>query len=150
MRKLIGLPFDSIKTGQSASFTKTFSAEDIAGFADMTGDINPLHLDSQFAQSRKFEGKIAHGLLTASLISAVLGTQLPGPGTIYLSQNIDFFKPVYPEDTITATVTVIEKIQEKKRLIFECVCNNQNGIEVLKGQAVVLAPKERVEWELAV
>ena len=127
--------------GDSASLTKTFSDEDVRAFAAISGDNNPVHLDDDYAATTQFKKRIAHGMLTAGLISAILGTQLPGEGTIYLGQTINFRAPVYLDDTITATVTVIKMHERKPIVTLETVCKNQDGVVVLDGEAVVLAPQ---------
>jgi acyl dehydratase len=129
-----------LKIGDSASITKTFSDEDVRSFAGISGDKNPVHLDDEYAAGTQFKKRLVHGILTAGLISAVLGTELPGPGSVYLSQSINFRAPVYIGDTITATVTVV-KIREGKPIVtFETVCKNQDDVVVLEGEAVILAP----------
>ena len=123
--------------------TKTISEADVALFADLTGDLNPLHLDEDFAKRTRFKGKIAHGILSAGLISAVLGTKLPGPGSIYLRQSLNFLKPVRVGDTITATVRV-SRFSEKERVVtLETGCTNQDGVEVLEGEATLLIEEVR-------
>ncbi len=131
-----------IKIGDSASLTKTFSDEDVRSFAEISGDKNPVHLDDEFAAQTQFKKRLVHGMLTAGLISAVLGTELPGPGSIYLSQSINFRAPVFIGDTITATVTVTKMREGKPIVTLETVCKNQDDVVVLKGEAVLLAPKE--------
>lgn len=131
-----------IKIGDSASLTKTFSDEDVRSFAEISGDKNPVHLDDEFAAQTQFKKRLVHGMLTAGLISAVLGTELPGPGSIYLSQSINFRAPVFIGDTITATVTVTKLREGKPIVTLETVCKNQDDVVVLKGEAVLLAPKE--------
>lgn len=131
-----------IKIGDSASLTKTFSDEDVRSFAEISGDKNPVHLDNEFAAQTQFKKRLVHGMLTAGLISAVLGTELPGPGSIYLSQSINFRAPVFIGDTITATVTVTKMREGKPIVTLETVCKNQDEVVVLKGEAVLLAPKE--------
>ncbi|KCZ46119.1 MULTISPECIES: bifunctional enoyl-CoA hydratase/phosphate acetyltransferase [unclassified Hyphomonas] len=136
--------YDQIKVGDTASLERAVTENDIELFALVSGDVNPAHLDAEFAAKDIFGKPVAHGMWTASLISAVLGTTLPGPGCIYLGQTIAFTKPVFPGDTVTATVTVLEK-QDKKRLVrLETVCTNQDGETVLKGEATVIAPKDSV------
>jgi phosphate acetyltransferase len=136
--------YDQIKAGDTASLERAVTENDIELFALVSGDVNPAHLDAEFAAKDIFGKPVAHGMWTASLVSAVLGTTLPGPGCIYLGQTIAFTKPVFPGDTVTATVTVLEK-QDKKRLVrLETVCTNQDGETVLKGEATVIAPKDRV------
>ncbi len=136
--------FDDIAVGDSASLAKEITTDDIALFSVVSGDINPAHLDPEYAETDLFHHIIAQGVLTAGLISAVLGTKLPGPGTIYLAQELKFIAPVSPGDTITATCTVTGKIPEKRRVILDCHCANQNGQEVLRGTATVRAPDEKV------
>jgi acyl dehydratase len=126
--------------GDSASLSKTFSDENVRSFAEISGDKNPVHLDDEYAAGTQFKQRLVHGMLTAGLISAVLGTKLPGPGSIYLSQSINFRAPVYINDTITATVTVL-KIRDGKPIVtLETVCKNQDDMVVLDGEAVLLVP----------
>jgi 3-hydroxybutyryl-CoA dehydratase len=124
--------------GQSASITRTVTAEDVNAFAKISGDTNPVHLDDGYAAETRFKRRIAHGMLSVSYLSAVLGTKFPGPGTIYLSQNISFLGPVYLGDTITATVTVSKYRPEKAILTLITECWNQDGVKVVDGQAVCL------------
>lgn len=128
-----------LKIGATASLTKTFTDDDVRKFASISGDNNPVHLDDEYAAQTRFKKRIAHGMLTAGLISAVLGMQLPGEGSIYLSQSINFRAPVYLGDTITATVTVIKAREDKPIVTLETVCKNQDDIVVLEGEAVLLA-----------
>ena len=111
-------------------------------YAGLSGDINPAHINEEFMKKTIFKGRIVHGMLTAGLVSAVLGNQLPGPGTIYLGQDLKFKAPVRFGDTIKATVTVSEKIDEKNRIICDTVCTNQEGTVVLTGTATVMPPKK--------
>lgn len=136
--------FDEIKVGDSAELTRVLRAEDIELFAVMSGDVNPAHVDEEFAKSDRFHQVIAHGMWGGSLISAVLGTELPGPGTIYLNQSLHFSRPVGLGDTVTVRVTVREKNEEKKRLKIDCLCLNQDGEPVITGEADVIAPTEKV------
>ena len=136
--------FDQIKTGDSASLVRTVTENDIELFALASGDVNPAHIDPEFAAKDFFGRTVAHGMLTASFISAVLGTTLPGPGCIYLGQTLEFRKPVFPGDTVTATVTAVEKDEKKRIVRFETVCTNQDGDVVVKGEARILAPKDSV------
>ncbi|PZR57431.1 MAG: enoyl-CoA hydratase [Candidatus Meridianibacter frigidus] len=126
------------QVGQEASITRKVTAEDVEKFAQVSGDDNPVHLDPAFAAASRFKGRIAHGLLSASYISAVLGSKLPGPGTIYLSQSITFKAPVYLGDRITARVIVLNYRPDKQILTLRTECVNQNGVTVLEGQAVCL------------
>lgn len=137
----MGLTIDKISIGQSASFAKTISESDVYLFAGITGDLNPAHVNEEIASQGMFKGRIAHGMLGASLISTVLGMYLPGAGTIYLKQDLKFTAPVYFGDTITATCTVKEKIEDKNRIVLECVVINQKGEKVITGEALVMPPK---------
>ncbi len=136
--------FDDLRLGDAASLSRQITLDDIALFAVISGDINPAHLDAEYAATDLFHHIIAQGVLTAGLISAVLGTKLPGPGTIYLAQELKFRAPVAPGDTITATCTVTGLEAEKHRVVLDCHCTNQSGVEVLRGTATVQAPTEKV------
>ncbi|MEH6832679.1 MAG: bifunctional enoyl-CoA hydratase/phosphate acetyltransferase [Sulfitobacter sp.] len=136
--------FDEIKVGDSAELTRTLKTEDIELFAVMSGDVNPAHVDAEFADSDVFHKVIAHGMWGGALISAVLGTELPGPGTIYLNQNLSFRHPVGLGDTVTVRVTVTEKATEHQRVTLDCLCLNQDGKIVIQGQALVMAPTVKV------
>lgn len=125
-------------TGQHAAITRTITASDIETFAHLTGDLNPLHLDEGYAARTRFRGRVAHGILTAGLISAVLGMHLPGPGGIYLSQTLRFTRPVRIGDAITASAEVIAYYPDRRRLTLRTTCTNQRGETVLDGEAVVL------------
>ncbi|MCG0278274.1 MAG: MaoC family dehydratase [Thermanaeromonas sp.] len=129
--------FDEIQIGQKASLSKTITETDIYAFAGITGDFNPVHVDAEFAKKTIFKERIAHGLLTAGLISAVLGTKLPGPNSIYLKQELEFTAPVRIGDTITAEVEVLEKKPEKKILRLKTIAVNQKGDTVLRGEALI-------------
>lgn len=126
--------------GQSASFSKTVTETDVVLFAGISGDLNPAHTNEVAMKDTMFKGRIAHGILGVSFISAVLGMQLPGPGTIYMSQEVKFLKPIRINDTVTSTVTVKE-IDEKGRMTLDTVVTNQDGKDVIVGQAKVLPPK---------
>lgn len=136
--------FDEIAIGESASSVRTLTQEDIELFALVSGDVNPAHLEPAYAETDLFHKIIVHGMWGGALISAVLGTRLPGPGTIYLSQELHFRAPVGIGDTITTSVTAREKKPEKKRIVFDCLCVNQNGQQVITGTAEVQAPVEKV------
>jgi 3-hydroxybutyryl-CoA dehydratase len=140
---MTGLTMEQIKIGQSASFGKTITETDVYMFAGITGDQNPAHVNEEYAKGTMFKGRIAHGMLGASLISAVLAMQLPGPGTIYLKQDVKFLAPVRFGDTITATCTVKEKIAEKNRLVLDCAVVNQDGVKVIVGEATVMPPANK-------
>lgn len=126
------------KPGDTAAITKTITKEDIETFADLSGDRNSIHLDPKYAAGTRFQGCIAHGMLTSSLISNVIGNQLPGLGSIYLGQNLQFVAPVFPGDSITARATVITVREDKPIVTLETVCTNQRGEVVVKGEAAVL------------
>ena len=134
---MASLTFDDIEVGAVAEISKTISESDVYLFAGITGDFNPAHLDEQYAATTAFKKRIAHGMLGCGLISAVLGNQLPGHGTIYMRQETKFLAPVYFGDTITARVEVIEKRDEKKRVVLRTQCLNQEGEVVIDGEALV-------------
>ena len=136
--------FDELTVGHSASLTRTLTRRDIELFAALSGDVNPAHLDEVYAKTDRFHGIVGHGLWTGALVSAVLGTVLPGPGTVYLEQDIKFRKPVHPGESVTVTVTVKEKRTDKPVVTFDCRCTNGQGETVLDGTAVVLAPIEKI------
>ncbi|VTZ50327.1 Phosphate butyryltransferase [Methylocella tundrae] len=136
--------FDELAVGDSASLSHTVTQQDIDLFAVVSGDVNPAHMDPAYAKTDMFHRIIAHGMLGASLISTVLGTELPGPGTIYLGQDLRFLRPVSIGDTITTSVTVAERHPEKGNLVLDCRCLNQNGELVISGVAHVRAPTEKV------
>ncbi len=137
-------PLAEIRVGDSASLTRTLRPRDISLFALVSGDVNPAHLDKEYADADRFHGVVAHGLWGGSLISAVLGTELPGPGTIYLAQSLRFLRPVKVGDAITARVTVREKDEARARLVLDCACLDARGQAVITGEAEVLAPTEKV------
>ncbi|SDF81868.1 3-hydroxybutyryl-CoA dehydratase [Thermoanaerobacter thermohydrosulfuricus] len=138
----MGKTINELKIGDKDYFEKTITETDVYLYAGITGDFNPAHINQVASEKTMFKGRIAHGMLTAGLISAVLGTKLPGPGTIYLGQELKFTKPVRIGDTIKAEVEVVEIIPEKNRVILKTICTNQNNEVVLEGMATVLAPKE--------
>ena len=136
--------FDEIGVGETATLARTLSREDIELFAVMSGDVNPAHVDEEYAHSDTFHKIIAHGMWGASLISTLLGTKLPGPGTIYLEQTLRFRRPVSIGETITVSVTAAAKDPERHRISFDCACVNQRGEAVIEGIAKVIAPTEKV------
>ncbi|MCV3271874.1 bifunctional enoyl-CoA hydratase/phosphate acetyltransferase [Roseobacter sinensis] len=138
-------PFDEIAVGDHAELVRTLTAADIDAFAAVSGDVNPAHVDAEFAQEDIFHKVIAHGMWGGALISTVLGTQLPGPGTIYLDQTLKFLKPVGVGDTVTVRATVTEKQADKKRVTLDCLCTNGDGKPVITGQAVVIAPDRKIK-----
>ena len=136
-----GYTINELTVGQKASFAKTITEADVYLFAGVTGDINPAHLNEEYAKNTLFKGRIAHGMLSAGLISAVLGVHLPGPGTIYMKQDLRFKAPVRFGDTITAEATVKEIIADKGRVVITTICTNQEGTVVTEGEALVMPPK---------
>lgn len=139
---MTGYSIDALQIGQTASFSKTITEHDVYTFAGVTGDLNPAHINEDYARGTMFHGRIAHGMLSAGLISAVIGMQLPGPGTIYLGQELSFRAPVRIGDTITATVTVRSLDPDRNRAELETVCTNQEGTCVVTGAAKIMPPKK--------
>jgi 3-hydroxybutyryl-CoA dehydratase len=133
--------FEELEVGQRAEFRKTVTEADVVLFAGVTGDLNPAHIDQVAAEASPFGGRIAHGMLTAGLISAVLGMKLPGPGTIYLEQSLRFLRPVMIGDTVTASAEVLELVPAKRRVRLATTAANQAGETVLKGEALVMVPE---------
>lgn len=131
------MTFNDLKIGQTASIQKTYSAADVTAFAGISLDVNPIHMSDGYAKDTLFGKRIVHGILTSGLISAVLGNQLPGPGTIYLGQELKFMAPVYLGDDITATVEIVELRADKKIVKLNTTCVNQDGKTVISGMATV-------------
>ena len=129
-----------MEIGQTAELSRSVTEADVRAYAELTGDFNPAHVDAEYAAASPFKGIIAHGMLTAGYVSAVLAMRLPGPGAIYLAQTLRFTKPVRPGDTITARVEVVELVPEKRRARLATTCRNQHGELVLDGEATVLIP----------
>ena len=142
--------FDEIKLGDSASLVRTLSKDDISLFAVMSGDVNPAHVDEEYAKSDTFHKIIAHGMWGGALISTLLGAKLPGPGTIYLGQTLRFSRPVTLGDTITVSIKAAAKDGQQHRVTFECQCTNQRGEAVIQGDADVIAPTEKVKRPRAI
>jgi 3-hydroxybutyryl-CoA dehydratase len=140
---MIGKTIDELQVGDSAEFSKTVSESDIYLYAGVTGDFNPAHVNEAYAEKTFFKKRIAHGMLVAGFVSTVLANKLPGPGTIYIRQELDFLAPVYFGDTITARVEVIEIDVDRNRVKFKTTCENQHGQQVLDGMAVTSPPKKR-------
>lgn len=132
------MQFEDLKVGMKESVSKTITETDVILYAGITLDVNPAHLNEEHAKQTMFKHRIAHGMLTAGLVSAVLGTKLPGEGSIYMGQDLKFTAPVYFGDTITATAEIIELIPEKNRVILSTICTNQEDKIVLKGQATIM------------
>ncbi|AOY87549.1 3-hydroxybutyryl-CoA dehydratase [Marinobacter salinus] len=140
---LENITYDELNEGDTATFTRTLSEDELILFAAVSGDVNPVHLDSEFAAGSMFKERIAHGMWSGSLISAALATVMPGPGTIYLEQTLSFKRPVKLEDTVTVTLTVLRK-EPKNRVVIQCDVRNQNNRQVVAGEATVIAPTEKV------
>jgi acyl dehydratase len=139
--------FDEIAVGDEASLSRTLTWRDIELFAAMSGDVNPAHVDADYAKSDMFHKIIAHGMWGGALISTVLGTELPGPGTIYLSQSLQFRRPVALGDKVTVTVRAAHKDASKHRIVFDCDVVNQRDETVISGEAEVIAPTEKIRRE---
>jgi 3-hydroxybutyryl-CoA dehydratase len=138
---MIGKTIDKLKPGETAAFSKTVSESDVYLFAGVTGDLNPAHINEEYARNTFFKTRIAHGMLLAGFVSAVIGNRLPGYGTIYVRQELDFLAPVHMGDTITAQVEVKEILSEKNRVVLRTTCVNQDNVLVLDGEALVSPPK---------
>ncbi len=136
--------YDEIKIGDTAVLVRTLTPQDIEIFAIMSGDVNPAHVDDAFAKSDMFHKVVAHGMWSASLFSTVFGTQLPGPGAVYVDQSLHFRRPVGLGDTLTVTVRAARKVPESHRVIFDCLAVNQDGKEVVTGTAELIAPTEKI------
>ncbi|MFA5900022.1 MAG: MaoC family dehydratase [Hyphomicrobium sp.] len=132
--------FEDLSVGQEASSKNTVTADVIRGFADVSGDRNPVHVDADYAATTIFKERIAHGMLSAAYISAVFGMQLPGPGAIYISQTLNFKAPVKIGDVVVTTVKVAELVPDKRRARFDCVCT-VGGKPVVEGEAVLMVPR---------
>lgn len=137
---ITGKSIDKIKVGDTAEFAKTVTETDIYLYAGITGDFNPAHVNEEYAKNTFFKTRIAHGMLTAGFISAIIANQLPGPGTIYLKQDLSFLAPVHIGDTITGKVEVLE-LMDKNRVRLKTICTNQEGVVVLSGEGLVSPPK---------
>ncbi|MBC8178582.1 MAG: MaoC family dehydratase [Desulfobacteraceae bacterium] len=138
---MIGKTIAELRVGDAAEVAKTVSESDIYLYAGITGDFNPAHIDEEYAKGTFFKTRIAHGMLLAGFISTVVGNRLPGPGTIYVKQELNFLAPVHMGDTITARVEVTEMIVEKNRIKLKTTCVNQDDTTVLDGEALVSPPK---------
>lgn len=144
---MIGKTIAELAPGDSAEIVRRVAMDDIGEFVEAVGDYNPIHSDRDFAAMTSFREPIAPGVFTAGLISAVIGTRLPGPGAIYLSQSLKFSKPVKVGDTITARVEILEVIGDRNRIRLSTVCRNQRGEEVLSGEAWVMPSRTHIEYE---
>ena len=143
-----GYYFEDLQLGMEASFSKTVTEADVGQFAGITGDFNPVHVNEEFAEETRFQHRIAHGMLTGGMVSAVLGTRLPGAGSVYISQEMRFRAPVYIGDTVTATVRVTELDAERGRVTMDTSCW-VHGRSVLEGEAVLLVDRRSEEPRMA-
>ncbi len=139
---MIGKTIQELKVGDTAKFSKTVSESDVYLFAGVTGDLNPAHVNEDYAKDTFFKTRIAHGMLSASFISTVIGTMLPGPGSIYMRQEVSFLAPVKIGDTVTAIVEVAEIVADKKRVRLRTYCINQDNKTVVDGEALVSPPRK--------
>lgn len=146
MTVLVNKTYDEIQVGDTATLERALTEKELVLFAAVSGDVNPVHLDAEFAKSTMFGEQIAHGMWSGSLISAALATVLPGPGTIYLGQELSFRRPVKLADTLTVTLTVKEKLS-KNRVVIDTLVTNQNDEKVVVGTATVMAPTEKTELQ---
>ncbi|MDX1399168.1 MAG: MaoC/PaaZ C-terminal domain-containing protein [Oceanospirillum sp.] len=146
MTVLVNKTYDEIQVGDTATLERALTEKELVLFAAVSGDVNPVHLDAEFAKSTMFGEQIAHGMWSGSLISAALATVLPGPGTIYLGQELSFRRPVKLADTLTVTLTVKEKLS-KNRVVIDTLVTNQNDEKVVVGTATVMAPTEKSELQ---
>jgi 3-hydroxybutyryl-CoA dehydratase len=133
---------EDLSPGQSASYSRSITEADIQQFGAVSGDLNPLHFDEDYAKTTVFKGRIAHGMLSVSFLSTVLGTELPGPGAIFLSANVRFKAPVRIGDTVVATCTVREINLQRNRVILDCVCKVRDTI-VVEGEVMVMVPSRK-------
>ena len=147
MDMLENFTFDEMHIGQTGTFTRTVTEEGVRLFAAVSGDVNPLHLDEAWAANTRFKGRIAHGMFTGGLISAAIAMVLPGPGVVYVGQDLKFERPVRIGDTITVELTVTEKLPEKKFVKMDSIARNQLGKVVVSGVTTVLAPSEKIRIE---
>jgi acyl dehydratase len=146
MEALENITYDELQVGDSATYTRTLTESELVLFAAVSGDLNPVHLDKDYASKSVFKERIAHGMWSGALISAALATVIPGPGTIYLEQQLNFKRPVKMDDTLTVTLTVIRK-EERNRVVLNCEVINQRAEQVVTGEAKVIAPAEKITLE---
>lgn len=147
MTMLDNYTYDEISIGQTATYSKLVAERDILLFAAVSGDVNPVHMDAEFAAQTPFAERIAHGMLSGAIISAAVAMKLPGPGTIYLGQSLSFRAPVLIDDTITVTLEVTEKKGKRRFVTLDCKAHNQNGVLVVSGTADVMAPATKLSLE---
>ncbi|MGR6874173.1 MaoC/PaaZ C-terminal domain-containing protein [Pseudomonas sp. HK3] len=144
MEALENKTYDEIALGDQCVYKKTLTEADLILFAVVSGDVNPVHLDEEFARNSVFKERIAHGMWSGSLVSATLATVMPGPGTIYLNQSLNFLRPVKLGDTLSVKLTAQQKNDEKHTVVFNCEVVNQDGKRVLEGEAKVIAPTKKI------
>ncbi len=147
MATLKSIPYEALQIGDRASYSKTLTERDVLLFAHTSGDVNPVHLDEEYARNTPFKGRIAHGMWSAGIISAALATALPGPGSIYLGQTLRFLRPVRIGDRLTVQLEVTGKQDARKRVTLACRVVNQDGKLVVEGEAEVIPPAEAAEVE---
>lgn len=145
MQYMENIPFDELNVGDRASTERNLVEKDLILFAAVSGDLNPIHLDADYAAKTPFKQRIAHGSWSASLISATLATLMPGPGTVYLGQTLNFLRPAYLGDRLTTVVEVVAKNPKTKHVTFTCRVTNQRGKKLVEGEAEVLAPTEKIK-----
>ena len=145
MKQLKSITYNELKVGDQGQFTKSLEARDIVLFGETSGDINPVHFDEAYAAKTIFKGRVAHGMWSASLISTCIGIVMPGPGSIYLGQTLDFKLPVRVGDVLTTVVTVKQKLDAKKTILLDCEVRNQNDELVVSGEARVIPPRKAAE-----
>lgn len=143
---IVNRTYDEIQLGDTVTLEHTVTDHDIQLFGIVSGDVNPVHFDAAYAKNTRFGARIIHGGWNATLFSNLLGMQIPGPGAIYVSQTLQFRRPIYLGDTITAAVRVIEKTDQNRSIKFVCSCTNQHGKVVTTGEAVVIAPTEKINF----
>lgn len=148
MPRLQSFTFDELPIGRKTTYTRTIAEKDIVAFAALSGDINPLHLDAEFAKGTMFGERIAHGMLTGALISAALVMEMTGPGAVYRTQTLRFRRPVKIGDVITVKLEIIDRNEEKKFVTVDCDCVNQHGESVAKGVAEIIAPPEKMTLDV--
>ena len=139
------ITYDELQEGDSATYVRTLTENELILFAAVSGDVNPFHLDSEFAAESMFQGRVAHGMWTGSLIAAALSTVMPGPGTIHLEQSLTFKRPVKLDDTLTVNLTLTSKMP-KHKVTFSCDVRNQNDEQVVSGDARVIAPSQKMSF----
>ena len=142
--------YSEITIGQTATYSKLIEERDVQLFAAVSGDVNPVHLDAEFAATTQFKNRIAHGMLSGAVISAAIAMELPGPGTIYLGQTLRFHAPVELDDTITVKLEVVDKKDKRNFVTLECKVYNQHDKLVVSGSAEVMAPKEKISLQAPV